>query len=236
MKQYGHQTTGAGVGPVQRPGAPTGRWYFVVTLVSIGFLAAMPFWHAARSLGRPGLVRLALIYTALDAFLVVLMILTPPNNPDGTSGNETISTIGGLTVTLVLIAACVQLRGLRREVYGERSVVQRPVHPAVTQALAAREQRAESRRLREQDPALARELGIGRPDLGRGYADGGLVDLNTAPAAVIAQVSGIAPAHAEAIVAARDARGGTYFNLAEVFVDVALPPHEQEQLHEHAVV
>ena len=53
-----------------------------------------------------------------------------------------------------------------------------------------------------EDPALARSLGIGRPDLARGYDDGGLVDLNTASAPVIAQVCGLDAALAEAIVAA----------------------------------
>ena len=86
------------------------------------------------------------------------------------------------------------------------------------------------------DPSLARELGVGRPDLRRGFDDGGLIDVNSAPAAVIAQVCGIEGHQAEVIVEARQARGGTYFNLGELFVDVSLPPHVQQQLVDRAIV
>ena len=85
------------------------------------------------------------------------------------------------------------------------------------------------------DPALRQDLGIGRPDLGRDYDDGGLIDVNTAPAAVIAGVCGIDVPYADAIVAGRTARGGSYYNLGELLVEVPLPPHVQEQLRERAV-
>src|SRR3712207_72465 len=99
---------------------PRGTWYFVITVLSFGFLAAVPFWHAARRLGRPAVRRLAFVYTAVDAFLVVLMILTPEPNPDVSSGNPTISTIGGMTAFAVLFIGCLQLRSLRQQVYGVR--------------------------------------------------------------------------------------------------------------------
>ena len=227
----------------QSPTAPSvgdrlarGGWYFAVTILTAGSLAAVPFWHAAKRLGRESVRRLALLYTALDVLLAVLMALTPEPNPDGSPGNEAISTIGGLTMMAVVVTACVLLRGLRREVYGAPGTTPTGADPAVTRALAARQRRTEARELRAEDPALARELGIGRPDLDRGYDDGGLVDLNTAPAPVIAAVCGIGPEPAEGIVAARVARGGTWFNLGEVLVDVNLPTWVQEQLREHAVV
>ncbi|WP_141137484.1 helix-hairpin-helix domain-containing protein [Blastococcus mobilis] len=164
------------------------------------------------------------------------MALTPPSHPDGSSGNQTISTIGGMTVVAVVVVGCLQLKSLRRDVYGSSIAKSTLVQPAVAQALAARKRRVEARQLRVSDPVLARHLGIGRPDLRRDYDDGGLVDLNTAPASVIAQVSDIELSYAEAVVSARDARGGSYFDLAEVFVDLNLPPHVQEQLREHAIV
>ncbi|WP_424212407.1 hypothetical protein ACN20G_10110 [Streptomyces sp. BI20] len=39
------------------------------------------------------------------------------------------------------------------------------------------------------DPAAARALGVGRPDLPNRYADGGLVDVNTCPAEVLVAVA-----------------------------------------------
>ena len=83
---------------------------------------------------------------------------------------------------------------------------------------------------------MARELGIGRPDLHLGYDDGGLVDVNAATAESLAHFCGIAPARAGQIIAAREARGGTYFSIGEVLIDVALPPGEQETLQEHGIV
>jgi DNA uptake protein ComE-like DNA-binding protein len=59
--------------------------------------------------------------------------------------------------------------------------------------------------------------------------------VNTAPAEVIARVADIDRADAEAVVAARSARGGTWFNIGELLVDVPLPPYAQEQLRERAV-
>ena len=226
-------TNGAGhPAPTARPG---GAWYFVVTILTAGFLAAVPFWHAANRLRRDDVRRWAAIYTVADAYLVMLMILTPPRQADGSSGNSTISALGGFSVVLIVVVACIQLRSLRRQVYGADAV--RPVQgdPAIARVLAMRARREESRRLHAQDPAMGRELGIGRPDLGRGYDDGGLVDVNSAPAEVIARICGIGQVHADAIVAGRSARGGSYFNLGELLVEVPLPQNVQDQLRERAI-
>ena len=212
-----------------------GGWYIVLTICTAGFLAGVPFWHAAHRLGRAQVRTLALAYTAAGIYLVVLLALTPPQRADGTSGNETLSTIGGLSVVVVVVLACIQLRSLRREVYGGRGVVAAHSDPAVARALGARARREETRQLIARNPGLQRDLGIGRPDLGRGYADGGLIDLNTAPAEVIARVADIDPADAAAIVAARTARGGSWFDLAELIDNVPLPSYAQEQLRERAV-
>ncbi|NEK87628.1 helix-hairpin-helix domain-containing protein [Blastococcus saxobsidens] len=211
-----------------------GGWYFAVTIFSAGFLAALPFWHAAGRLGRRDVRSLAVAYTLAGVYLLVLMALTP-KQADGTSADGPLSTIGGLSVLVVVVAACVQLRPLRRQVYRAGAIVPTSDDPVVARAREAHARRQEARRLIAGEPALRRELGIGRPDLRRGYDDGGLVDLNTASAALIASVCGIEPAHAEAVVAGREARGGTYFNIGEVLVEVPLPPHAQDELRERAV-
>jgi heme/copper-type cytochrome/quinol oxidase subunit 4 len=211
-----------------------GSWYYAVTVLSAGFLAALPFWHAAWKTRRPDFRIWALVYTLVDVFLVVLLVLTP-RRADGTSASETISTIGGFSVILVVVLGCLHLRVVRREVYAPRP---QPVadDPILARALARRARRENARELAAQDPSLARELGIGRPDLGTGYDDGGLVDLNSAPADVIARVAGIEREHADAIVTAREARGGSFFNLGEVLVDVPLPPHAQDLLRDRGLV
>ncbi|TQN42122.1 hypothetical protein FHU33_1516 [Blastococcus colisei] len=212
-----------------------GAWYFVLTIASAGFLAAVPFWHAADRLGRRKVRPLAMAYTAAGIYLVILMALTPPQQPDGTSGNETLSTIGGLSAVFVVVVACIQLRSLRREVYGAPGVVPGHDDPAVARALGARARREETRQLVTREPGLRRELGIGRPDLGRGYDDGGLIDVNTAPTEVIARVADIDRGDAEAIVAGRTARGGSWFDMAELVDSVPLSPSAREHLRERAV-
>jgi hypothetical protein len=229
--------------PAAKTSAPTwrqrleaGGWYFAVTIFTAGFLAAVPFWHAAVRLRTSRARQLAAVFTLADLYLVVLLILTPPRNPDGSSGNEAISSLGGFSVIAIVVIACILLRPIRREVYGGKGVITAHEDPAVARALAARARRDEARQLFDGDPSLARELGIGRPDLGRDYDDGGLVDINTAPAEVIVRVCGIDRVYADALVAARARRGGAWFNLGEVLVDLDLPPYVQEQLREHAVL
>lgn len=99
----------------QRRG-PSGIWYFVITVMTAGALAAVPFWHAWSRLRRPALRKTAVIYTVVDLLLVRLA--------DSRA-------IGGVLVLAVIIVACLQLRGIRHEVYGSP-------RPAVTDPAVAR--------------------------------------------------------------------------------------------------
>lgn len=211
-----------------------GSWYYAVTVLSAGFLVALPFWHAALVRRRAGLRALAVVYTLADVYLVVLLVLTP-RRADGAAASELVSTIGGLSVISIVLIACVHLRRVRREVYAPRP---RPVpdDPILARASARQVRRENARELAAQDPALARTLGIGRPDLGTGYDDGGLVDLGTAPAEVIARVAGIERRDAEAVVAAREDRGGSSPGLDEVLAAVEVPPYARDLLRDRGLV
>lgn len=217
----------------------SGGWYFVAAICSAGVLSALPFWHAAYRLQRPALRRLAVLYSVAGVAFLVLSGLIPKDaagNPIG-SGAAAAENLLVAFALVVIIAACVQLRPLRREVFGAPAP-RGPLSadPAVAQVLERRAKRQAARELIAKDPAMARELGIGRPDLHLGYDDGGLVDVNAATAESLAHFCGIAPARAGQIIAAREARGGTYFSIGEVLIDVALPPGEQETLQEHGIV
>lgn len=80
--------------------------------------------------------------------------------------------------------------------------------PAVLVAQHRLARRNEARALLLSNPALAAELRIGRPDLGRQYDDGGLVDINHVSAQVIAHELGIPSLVAEQIVVQRMRVGG----------------------------
>ncbi|WP_424528724.1 ComEA family DNA-binding protein [Sphaerisporangium viridialbum] len=99
-----------------------------------------------------------------------------------------------------------------------------PNDHAVAFAQHRRELRQQARDLVERDPALARELRIGRPDLPRQYDDGGLVDVNHAPAEVIASLPGMTTELAQRVVQARADVGG-FISAEDVSIAVDLPPH-----------
>ena len=80
--------------------------------------------------------------------------------------------------------------------------------PAVAAALTARQRRDQARALAERDPALARELSIGRPDLPREFDDGGLVDVNRVPASVLVDRLGLSALEAGRVAQTRDHLGG----------------------------
>jgi hypothetical protein len=189
----------------------TSCWYFVVTVVSFGFFAWVPFLHAAVRLGRKSLYARAVVFGAAAVAVGVLLSLAPTD-----ATGKVVGTVGHLLTSLALIVAIaviavawVQQAKLRREllrqVPGER--LDGP-EPALAAALAARDRRAEARKLATDDPLIARDLRVGRPDLPRDYDDGGLVDLNNAPGAVLASVCGFDVATGEEIVALRTAVGG----------------------------
>ncbi|GAA1806056.1 hypothetical protein GCM10009682_29870 [Luedemannella flava] len=67
--------------------------------------------------------------------------------------------------------------------------------------------RQQARRIVAEQPAVARELRIGRPDLPRHFDDGGLVDINSVSADVLGILPGLTMDKARAIVDDRVARG-----------------------------
>jgi DNA uptake protein ComE-like DNA-binding protein len=209
-----------------------GGWWFVVHVGSLGILAAVPFAHAAvrsRRIGHAVLAAVVLLTTML-AFLLV-----------GTAGHDAAGHVvgfgahlGGALLGLVLLAGLVGLVVVRAQVYDPRPPA-RALQPAHARALAARARRDEARRLAASDPLLARELRIGRPDLSPKFDDGGLVDLNAAPARVVAAVCGIHPVHAVRIVEARRA-AGRFGAVDDVFAWTELPIGLWDQVRDRAVI
>lgn len=105
------------------------------------------------------------------------------------------------------------------------------VDPAIGEALERRQRRAEARRIMERDPALARELRIGRPDLPRQFDDGGLVDVNHVPATTLATLPGFTPELADRVVRVRDEHQGFTF-VQELEAYANLPEGLVEELTE----
>jgi hypothetical protein len=216
-----------------------GRWYYLVLIATAGLFAWVPFLHAAVRLRTTRARSLALIFGGLDALIYVLLALTPQNS-QGQATNGPLSTVGGLLALGTIIVGCILVAPLRRMVYegapagaGEDVSI---ADPAITAVLAARARRDEARKLAADDPLLARELHIGRPDMTRTYDDGGLADLNSAPAEVIADMCGIPVAVAVTITDARYQRGEPFANVDELFVMVSPPVSTWDRIRDRAVL
>ncbi|THV40789.1 ComEA family DNA-binding protein [Glycomyces buryatensis] len=122
------------------------------------------------------------------------------------------------------------------------SVWEKPARPQVPVARLegtevvdrARHLREQARRTVDADPMLAKRLGIGRPDLPRQFDDGGLVDLNHAPAHVLAGLPGVTITSARQI---QDwvARSGPFGSLGEVLLVIEISPTFEHHLREYVV-
>jgi hypothetical protein len=210
-----------------------GGWYFVLVILSIGLLSPVPFAHAAGRLRDRRLWLITAVYTAAVATVFVLGSQAPKDADGQVVVGGALTTVQVLLTMVIPVVACLHLRSVRRRAY---RLAQPGSDPAVTAALARRDRRLDARRLAVQDPALARELRVGRPDLPRDYDDGGLVDLNRAPARSIAEACGIDMSAAEQLVAARVGGVGSLGDVDDVFAYLDLPVESWDNVRERGIV
>jgi DNA uptake protein ComE-like DNA-binding protein len=110
------------------------------------------------------------------------------------------------------------------------------IHPGDTRLNDARErlaQREKALKLARENPQLALEAGVGRPDLPGAY-DGGLIDLNHAPAEVIACLPTLDVELADRIVTAREQVDG-FASLEDLGSLLDLSGDRVEHLRNHVV-
>lgn len=217
----------------QKPSFWSGSWYFVVTIASFGLLAWVPFTHAAGRLRRRSITALAVLYAALSVTALTMIIVAPVDERgELTGGGTALVAVGELLLLALVIGGCMHQMWLRRQVY---YVTAPQPEPELAAALHARSRRAIARKLIAEDPLIARELRIGRPDLPGEYDDGGLVDLNNAPAAMIATACELTPRVADGIVAARTACGG-FLTVDDLFSMADIPIGAWDMVRDRGVV
>ena len=118
------------------------------------------------------------------------------------------ATFGGfIALTLACVGTAHSLV-VRHEILGEILDLNRGQDDSERRALERINRRDYARELLRSDPLLAYELRIGRPDLPRNFDDGGLIDINHASAAAIAQLPDIKTEMASRIVSTRECVGG----------------------------
>lgn len=183
-----------------------GTWIWALApAYTLGFVTPLIMIHAAvrtRSWRQGATVP---VYVVALAFMLVF---ATGNGND----NDTLFTVGMAVNTIVGVVHAIAIRAwVFKNVLREHDAAadtEAQQDRAVARIHADEEARAHARALVERDPAMARELGIGRPDRpGRDYPDGGLVDVNHVPVDVLADTLGMPVELAKNIVAIREQVG-----------------------------
>ena len=112
---------------------------------------------------------------------------------------------GGFLIILGWAGAIASSFALRASY--KQLVVGSPFDAALIGGEGRLRERERARRLARDRPALAREIGIGRPDLPNAQ-DAGLIDINNAPATVLARLPGVDDVLASKIAEAREGSHG----------------------------
>jgi Helix-hairpin-helix motif len=174
---------------------PRSRWPWL-SLLPLGLGAWAPIYAGVRA-------RVA-IWTGVGAFWSVLAAAGWIASASTDHSHGHYSAVAGLLLILSWTGAAATSFVIRRE-YERR--MESPLLSASERAEERLLDRRRARQLARQDPTLAREMGVGRPDL-PGAADAGLVDVNNAPAAALVKLPGVDDALATRIVEARAQIGG----------------------------
>lgn len=193
-----------------------------VPVWSLSLLAFAPFLRIALAERR---ARDWVVFAGYLAAVIVTVVLMSVAGPD-----DAVSAVaGGLAIVVMAVSAVHAFVAFRpRPGVASDS---RTSELALTAARARVAHRRQARELAEKNPVLARELGIGRPDVPHDYDDGGLVDVNHVPGDVLASCLGLTPAESAAVIAARD-RLGKFSSPEELTAYTDLLPDRVDALRD----
>ena len=220
--------------PGRSPGVPAGGAHaarggsrfrgkaWLLLCLPVGLTTFAAFLYIGIRARRPRWLVWAGVYAAT---LAGWLVLDAPANPSNTAQGvgaalALITWIGGGVHALVVSNDAV------RRIHGSED-------PRLEAAEARIERRAAGRRLLAGQPALAHEVGVGRPDI-PGADDYGLVDVNHCPAAALARLPGISNDLAARIVHQREQAGG-FSSVEDLGVLCDLPPALIDGIRDTAV-
>jgi len=161
-------------------------WWVWVSATPMGLGAWAPI-APGKQRGRPLWIAAGVLWSVIAVAGWVAAIIN--DGGGGAGGLIILGWVGAFATALVIRPTYVQETG--SSFARGREEAQRRL-----------EERREGQRIAAEEPDLAVELGIGRPDL-RGAQHAGLVDVNNAPAAYLAKLPGIDDALATRIVELR---------------------------------
>jgi len=192
----------------------------LVPLVTLGLASAATFAYGAIRLRSRPLGFCAAVYgLAAAAFLYLTNVAADP------SWQSNLGVEIGLASAVI---ATGHAFAIRQRVLDGRTAT------AEDKAREALRRRDHSRKLLIDDPQLAKELNVGRPDLHPEFDDGGLVDVNHVPEEFLITLPGVDAALASTIVEVRDSIGG-FDSLDDMGVLLGLPPQRLDWARDRAV-
>lgn len=199
------------------------RWLWAsVPVWSLGLLSSVPFFARASSTRRARDWAVAGGYLAVGAIAMGMSVSAGRSTKPGASYPPLGTAAGGLFILLMAVGAVHTFLIYRRPPL-QFGPTDKSNASAIAMAQTAVTRRAEARQIVATDPALARDLKIGRPDLQRSYDDGGLVDVNHVPPEALVHSLEWTWAEAQAAVDTRERLGG-FSSSAELGVYTAIDP------------
>ncbi|GAA4369686.1 hypothetical protein GCM10023088_20200 [Actinomadura verrucosospora] len=210
---------------------PPGQAALSVTWAALPFLTlgfATPFTFAAALLWRRSVHLLVSTVVYAGVFALMLSLLS------GTGEDEGTVRAAGMLMSVLAVVGCGHAFLIRRKVFDPHGLSGVDNEAVVERVKRQRLLRQKARELAASDPGLAKELRIGRPDLPHQYNDGGLVDVNHAPAQTLTLLPGVTPELAATIERVRAETGG-FVSAEELSAVAGLPPSLTGDLAEYAV-
>ena len=212
-------------GPVKprehRSPAHRSRWPYI-SLIPIGFGAWAPIYAGVKARQR-GWILLGIFWSAV----VLAGFIKSSLSHSGQSGNDDLAGFLIIIGWVGAIATSFVIRGSY-----ERQMAS-PFEVATEAGEARLQERRRAQLTARENPSLAREIGVGRPDE-PGAFDAGLVDVNNAPASALVRLPGIDDGLATRIVEARAQTDG-FSSLEDMGTVLDLPGDLVERLRDHVV-
>jgi DNA uptake protein ComE-like DNA-binding protein len=171
------------------PAIQRSRWPYI-SLIPIGFGAWAPIYAGAKARRLPWIL-LGIVWCAIAVAGWV------HNSVGGHPGHDDLA---GLLMIVGWVGAIATSFSIRPAY--ERQMAS-PLAAAAEAGAERLQDRAQARRIVRENPALAREIGIGRPDRS-GAADAGLVDVNNASVTALLTLPGVGGDLATQIIEARE--------------------------------
>jgi hypothetical protein len=202
----------------------------LVPLITLGIGTTLVFVFPAIRL------RKAIHWLAVVGYLALTVTCFATTNSPDSSVRRTVFTAA---IVVLWLGGTAHAFAIRSRAFAARPPLPPRTPPtpdyegAVRIATGRRELRAAARET-ARDPVMAWELRIGRPDLPRGFDDGGLIDVNHVPPYVLAQLPRMNTELVDRIVRAREQCGG-FTSVEELSALAELPPTLTETLGEYAI-